>query len=208
MSEGMEVGQRQWMSLLDVALEQEQIERVRGWQAHTHPDHQHEVWTQVMGSDSFGGVVTTLVGLMWDLDSSLETVARHLRRVYSLWEEVTESRIDGCVYLLYCEEFDAYKLGRSREPLQRHKTLQIQLPYPVRLIHVARSEDYRRTETELHEAFADQRLNGEWFKLDTSDVGFVCDQTVYRYPDIFSSESDRLGTHRELVAAGLIGGQS
>ncbi len=74
----------------------------------------------------------------------------------------------GYVYLL--EGDGCYKIGHARDPENRVETLKIQLPYPVHLVTFVYSEDRRGLEAELHEKFADKRLNGEWFDLSQNDV--------------------------------------
>ncbi len=77
----------------------------------------------------------------------------------------------GFVYLI--EGGGHYKIGKAIDPRKRSEQLTIQLPYPVNLLHVVESDDYSRLERKLHQRFAPQRENGEWFDLEDSDVEHI-----------------------------------
>lgn len=60
-----------------------------------------------------------------------------------------------------------YKIGTSRRPVTRERTLQAQEP-DVRLL--ASMEAEAAFERELHKRYARKRLRGEWFALDYCDL--------------------------------------
>ena len=82
----------------------------------------------------------------------------------------------GCyVYLMKDTTNGYYKIGISNTPEYREKTLQSEKPtiellaskkYPTRKIAEA-------IESALHTAYSQQRLRGEWFKLDDVDVAAI-----------------------------------
>jgi hypothetical protein len=78
----------------------------------------------------------------------------------------------GFVYLLQSPT-SAYKIGRSKNPDHRLKTFGIQLPYEVEYLAVIPTDDMYTLESELHERYADKRVNGEWFELDDNDVEYI-----------------------------------
>ena len=80
---------------------------------------------------------------------------------------------DWCyVYLMKDVSNNYYKIGISKTPEYRERTLQSEKPtiemicnkkLPARKIAEA-------FEKALHTAFAEKRIRGEWFKLDDNDV--------------------------------------
>lgn len=80
---------------------------------------------------------------------------------------------DGCVYVLKSGNY--YKIGRSRQPDKRIKTLKIQLPFPVEVFALIPCERCIDSEMALHELFGDKRVNGEWFHLSPNEVAWVKD---------------------------------
>ncbi len=77
----------------------------------------------------------------------------------------------GYVYVL--EGNGTYKIGRAKDPVKRSELLAIQLPYKVNLLFTIPASNPRSLEADLHEHFADKRLNGEWFDLSPEDVAYI-----------------------------------
>lgn len=92
-------------------------------------------------------------------------------RLSSIGPKTAKQPKPGYVYLL--KGGGCYKIGKAQNPEKRSETLAIQLPYPVQLIHYIPAKDPRVYESELHEQFADKRLNGEWFDLSDEDVAYI-----------------------------------
>ena len=87
-----------------------------------------------------------------------------------------EYKFPGCyVYLMLDNSNGYHKIGISNTPEYREKTLQSEKPsiellaykkFPTRKIAEA-------IESALHTAYSQQRLRGEWFKLDDVDVAAI-----------------------------------
>ncbi|SRR6266404_644551 len=93
----------------------------------------------------------------------------HVSRVSSAREEPASTDGDfGFVYLMKSGKF--FKIGRSNAAGRREYELGIQLPEPLKSVHVIRTDDPTGIETYWHNRFAAKRKNGEWFELDAADV--------------------------------------
>ena len=49
------------------------------------------------------------------------------------------------------------------------------LPFEIELVHTIKTDDMVEIERFLHEKFADQRTNGEWFCLSDDDIEWLKD---------------------------------
>lgn len=78
----------------------------------------------------------------------------------------------GYVYLIRAFT-DHYKIGKSRNPKARMSTFGIQLPVKSEVIHLIKCEDMSAAEKALHLRYANQRAEGEWFKLEDADVEWI-----------------------------------
>ena len=86
---------------------------------------------------------------------------------------VTDVKLDPCFVYLMCDSKNGYhKIGISKTPEYRERTLQSEKPtiemvcakeYPSRKIAEA-------IESALHKVFAEKRVRGEWFELNSADV--------------------------------------
>lgn len=78
----------------------------------------------------------------------------------------------GYVYLIRAES-GYFKIGRTVNPDDRMKTFGVKLPFEVKFECVVNAENMIQLERDLHERFADKRINGEWFNLNDADVEYI-----------------------------------
>ncbi len=102
----------------------------------------------------------------------------NLREVYEACSNVIkggnvflENKIvnDNKTYLIKNSRNGFYKIGRSKDPLKRERTLQSEEP----LIKIVKIWD-KNIEKELHNKYKEYRLRGEWFRLNKVQVKYIC----------------------------------
>lgn len=76
----------------------------------------------------------------------------------------------GYVYLIGSIRYKWYKIGKSSHAAIRISELGILLPFKIHVIAVWKTEAYHALERQLHEKYAERRINGEWFKLGKNAV--------------------------------------
>lgn len=76
----------------------------------------------------------------------------------------------GYVYAIQMEGHPIYKLGRCSSVPRRLSEIGIQLPFPYQLVFARKVSDPIKIETTLHQAFARERANGEWFRLNDPQI--------------------------------------
>ncbi len=89
---------------------------------------------------------------------------RHLLNIKDSLPYVTEEKY---VYIMMNSRTGYFKIGRSKDPLKREKTLQSEEP-DIMLLHHWKAEPAQ--ERELHKKFVSKRVRGEWFKLTIDDL--------------------------------------
>jgi hypothetical protein len=81
-----------------------------------------------------------------------------------------DATVVGFVYLMKHGSRPEYKIGKTNAMGRREYELAIQLPEKLRTIHVIKTDDPDGIEEYWHKRFASKRGNGEWFKLELSDI--------------------------------------
>lgn len=81
------------------------------------------------------------------------------------------------VYLIQVQGMDVYKIGHSKNPKQRLKSVQTGNPFKCILIDSYKTNRASQIETALHHRFASRKidenefqLEGEWFRLHLEDI--------------------------------------
>lgn len=85
----------------------------------------------------------------------------------------------GYVYLIHCVGFPFYKIGvTTRTPQSRLRALQTGLPFDLELEFAIQVPDIYREEAELHEAYKDNHVRGEWFCLNQTELEYLKGELV------------------------------
>lgn len=77
-----------------------------------------------------------------------------------------------------------YKIGRSKTPERRIKSMGVKLPFPIETIHCFPTDNQHKVEKYLHQKYADRHADGEWFMLSDQDVADICAIQVLNLEDI------------------------
>lgn len=79
-------------------------------------------------------------------------------------------------YLMVDDNTGLYKIGKSKNPNFREKTLQSEKP-TIEMLFVIDKD----VECELHQKFSHKRVRGEWFRLDNEDVEYLRKKYTEKY---------------------------
>lgn len=75
------------------------------------------------------------------------------------------------IYLIKVWKF--YKIWKTININNRFNKYVTENPEKPELIHTFKSDDYTKSELELHDKFKNKNYNREWFKLDKNDVLYI-----------------------------------
>lgn len=78
----------------------------------------------------------------------------------------------GYVYLLKSPTA-FWKIGKTKNPVDRRKTFSVKLPFEVHYAHLIYCHDMNKLEKEMHIIFKKKRVDGEWFSLNEDDVRWI-----------------------------------
>lgn len=75
------------------------------------------------------------------------------------------------VYVIEMGDTGIYKIGLSCSPAQRF--LNLNLPYPIKVICIIRTPDAAKLEHKMHAKFKSKRMRNEWFRLSEDDLSLI-----------------------------------
>jgi hypothetical protein len=85
-------------------------------------------------------------------------------------ETLNKSHFDSFVYIMEDRRNGTFKIGRSKTPGKRERTLQSEVPEVVLRFSVPADENDERR---LHERFDPKRMRGEWFNLTADELLWI-----------------------------------
>lgn len=89
------------------------------------------------------------------------------QRLAVLAEQLCRSRFTTFVYLMEDSRTHTFKIGRSRTPGKRERTLQSEVPETSLRLSIPADETHEKT---LHSRFRHRHIRGEWFNLTSEDL--------------------------------------
>ncbi len=91
-----------------------------------------------------------------------------LRNFFSNYDSVTDTTsVREFVYLMINTDTSLIKIGSSKNPAYRERTLHSQEP----VVHlIAKWNCAKELEKRMHEKYKHKRIRGEWFRLDLNDL--------------------------------------
>ncbi len=117
------------------------------------------------------GFVFTKTPFVRKMLSAYENVAAEKGAQMEL-ERLRRSRFKCYIYLMEDLRNGTFKIGRSKTPAKRERTLQSEVPQIVMRFSVPGEEAH---EKQLHDHFQGKRLRGEWFTLTNDDLLWIVD---------------------------------
>lgn len=103
-------------------------------------------------------------------------------------------------YVYYAEIASGHvKIGRSKRPSQRRKSIQTGCPYPIEKFLVMPCEDSRLFESSLHERYSQYRASGEWFALPELERA-ILRRKFEDAPDVHPDQRDRMEVEDEIFS--------
>lgn len=123
------------------------------------------------------------------MPSFLEILQRRAEIMRTLRLKSSRTRWDirvGYVYLIYFGVGSFYKVGISKDVMQRfYEVGGTQMPFLMVVEHTIQTDDMYVLEGSFHEYFADKRVRGEWFILNQDDIDLIKSfQGLHIYSDI------------------------
>ncbi|MGD0905744.1 MAG: GIY-YIG nuclease family protein [Terracidiphilus sp.] len=85
-------------------------------------------------------------------------------------ETLNKSRFESFVYIMEDCRNGTFKIGRSKTPGKRERTLQSEVPEIVLRFSIPAADDDERR---LHDRFDPKRLRGEWFNLTADELLWI-----------------------------------
>lgn len=84
--------------------------------------------------------------------------------------ELTKKQTIAFVYVIKDTVSEYYKIGCSKKPKDRLRTLQLSTGNKLKLVYSCEVTKAYKHEQKLHDIFASKRLASEWFGLDDNDI--------------------------------------
>lgn len=79
----------------------------------------------------------------------------------------------GFIYIIQCMGFPYYKIGHSVNPDARVDSLQIGVPFELKLEYAVAVQDMDEVEHKIQQRYKSKGVRGEWYMLTNNDLDDV-----------------------------------
>lgn len=100
-----------------------------------------------------------------------EQIENDLKAIIEQSEHKKTNSSKSYLYLMKCNRTGYYKIGRSKNPAHRERTLQAETP-TIQMVASFKDKDFYEKAWHIH--FEKERLRGEWFNLTRAQVAYFC----------------------------------
>lgn len=101
----------------------------------------------------------------------VERLLKEINRRKTSTDILDTPQSNRLLYLIKCKSF--YKIGLTDDINWRMQSLQTGNPYKLELCFCSYFDDAEKTERFLHDKFKSKHVQGEWFRLNKSDLDFL-----------------------------------
>lgn len=100
------------------------------------------------------------------------------------------NKMPGHVYLIGSRKFHWFKIGKSSNATIRVNQLGILLPFPIEVFAVWKTSAPSVLEYQLHQKYAANRINGEWFSFTAEEVNCLIHEMLYASTEVTAGFSN------------------
>lgn len=143
--------------------------------------------------DSWGNIRGSEFKMLASVKKANKRGARKTKPQKSVSSDVEQS-----IYLIHIHK-DIYKIGQSKNPNKRLKTLQTSSPYKLVLVHSFSADNVNAAEQELHNRLSHVRQEGEWFMLLPEQKELICRIAEYKDGCFWTDEGQVLDEKFSIV---------
>lgn len=93
------------------------------------------------------------------------------KRLERIEKEERKKQSIGYIYIIRSEH--GYKIGKTKNYTDRMKIFGVKLPFEWSVHRIYQLNNYHTVETELHNLYDKNNVNGEWFSLTDDDLGKI-----------------------------------
>lgn len=102
-----------------------------------------------------------------------------IRKIINNFNMLQKINHDQYIYIIKGMEY--YKIGKSKNVDRRLKEFKVAIPYKIELYSKISVSDMDDAEKALHTKYENNRIEGEWFKLDNTSINKMLEFLILNY---------------------------